>query len=91
MKHENSKINRIELLLTLDYLLHHTDEDHPATQVDICEYANKYGLKFDKNAKQRNQVRRQRIGECLKFLNEVADKFTNEIPFVLETTESGKY
>lgn len=91
MKHENSKINRIELLLTLDYLLHHTDEDHPATQVDICEYANKYGLKFDKNAKQGNQVRRQRIGECLKFLNEVADKFTNEIPFVLETTESGKY
>ena len=87
----DTKIHQIELLLTLDYLLNHTDEFNPATQIDICEHARKYGLKFDKNAKTGNQVRRQRIGECLKFLRQITDDFTDDVPFVLETTDSGKY
>lgn len=87
----DTRIHQIELLLTLDYLLHHTSENNPATQIDICEHATKYGLKFDKNAKQGNQVRRQRIGECLKFLKEISDTFVDVVPFLIETTNSGKY
>lgn len=87
----DTKIHQIELLITLDYLLNYTDEDHPATQIDICEYGKKYGLKFDKNAKKGNQIRRQRISDCLKFLREITDNFTDNIPFILETTDSGKY
>ena len=87
----DTRIHQIELLLTLDYLLNYTDEFNPATQIDICEHARKYGLKFDKNAKKGNQVRRQRISQCLKFLSEISDKFTDDVPFVLETTDSGKY
>lgn len=87
----DTRIHQIELLLTLDYLLHYTDEFNPATQIDICEYARKYGLKFDKNAKKGNQVRRQRIGDCLKFLRQITDDYTDDVPFVLETTDSGKY
>lgn len=87
----DTRIHQIELLLTLDYLLNHTDENHPATQIDICNYAKKYGLKFDKNALSGNQVRRQRIGECLRFLKDVSDRFPNDVPFVLEITDSGKY
>ena len=87
----DTRIHQIELLLTLDYLLNYTDEFNPATQIDICEHARKYGLKFDKNAKTGNQVRRQRISECLKFLRQITDDFTDNVPFVLETTDSGKY
>lgn len=87
----DTRIHQIELLLTLDYLLNYTDEFNPATQIDICEHARKYGLKFDKNAKTGNQVRRQRISECLKFLRQIIDDFTDDVPFVLETTDSGKY
>ena len=91
MAHSDTRIHQIELLLTLDYLLNYTDEFNPATQIDICEHARKYGLKFDKNAKTGNQVRRQRISECLKFLRQITDEFTDDVPFVLETTDSGKY
>lgn len=91
MTFSDTKIHQIELLLTLDYLLNYTDEFNPATQIDICEHARKYGLRFDKNAKTGNQVRRQRISGCLKFLKQITDDFTDDIPFVLETTNSGKY
>lgn len=87
----DTRIHHIELLLTLDYLLNYTDEFNPATQIDICEHARKYGLKFDKNAKAGNQVRRQRISECLKFLRQITDNFPDSVPFVLEKTNSGKY
>ena len=53
-------IHQVEMLLTLDYLLHYTDEKHPATQIDICEHAKEFGLKYDKNSEKGNQVRRQR-------------------------------
>ncbi len=91
MAFTDTKIHQIELLLTLDYLLKHTDESHPATQIDICEHGKKYGLVFDKSAKKGNQVRRQRIGECLKFLKHISEQFPDDVPFLLETTDSGKY
>ncbi len=91
MAFSDTKIHQIELLLTLDYLLNYTDEFNPATQIDVCEHARKYGLKFDKNAKTGNQVRRQRISGCLKFLRQITNDFTDDVPFVLETTNSGKY
>ena len=87
----DTRIHQIELLLTLDYLLNHTDEDHPATQISICEHAKKFGLRFDKNAKSGNQIRRQRVGECLKFLKEINDRFPAELPFLMESTDSGKF
>ena len=82
----DTRIHHIELLLTLDYLLNYTNEEHPATQQDICRHATNYGLKYDSNAKQGNDVRRQRIGECLKFLKEVCDTFPDKVPFILEKT-----
>ena len=91
MSQSNARINQTELLLTLDYLLHYTDEHHPATQIDICEHATKFGLKFDKNNISGNQVKRQRISECLKFLEDICNQFPDSIPFVLEKTDSGKY
>ncbi len=87
----DTRIHNIELLLTLDYLLKHTDENHPATQQEICKHAIKYGLKYDPKATKGNDVRRQRIGECLKFLSEICGKFPDDTPFILETTDSGKY
>ena len=90
MAYSDTKIHQIELLLTLDYLLNHTDEEHPATQIDICKHARKFGLTYN-GGKAGDDVKRQRIGECLKFLREITDKFTDDVPFVLETTDSGKY
>ena len=91
MAFSDTRIHQIELLLTLDYLLRFTDEDHPATQQDICRHATNFGLKYDSKAKSGNDVRRQRIGDCLKFLIDVTTKFPDEVPFILETTPSGKY
>ena len=91
MGNSDTRIHQIELLLTLDYLLRFTDENHPATQQDICRHANGFGLKYDAKAKKGNDVRRQRIGDCLRFLMEVTTKFSDVVPFVLEVTKSGKY
>lgn len=91
MKRSNAQIYQTELLLTLDYLLNYTDEDHPATGQDICRHANDFGLKYDSNAKSGNDVRRQRISDCLKFLMEVTSKFPEEAPFILQQNDSGKY
>ena len=91
MAFTDTEIHRIELLITLDYLLRFTDENHPATQIDICEHAREFGLKYDKNATEGNDVRRQRIGDCLKYLKTLTNKYGESFPFVLERTESGKY
>lgn len=91
MAFSDTRIHQIELLLTLDYLLRFTDENHPATQQDICRHANNFGLRYDSKAKSGNDVRRQRIADCLKFLMDVTTRFADEAPFVLETTSSGKY
>lgn len=91
MAFSDTRIHQIELLLTLDYLLRFTGENHPATQIDICRHANDFGLKYDSKAKSGNDVRRQRIGGCLKFLMEVTSRFPEEAPFILQQNDSGKY
>lgn len=93
MERSAAKINQIELLLTLDYLLNYTDKDHPATQQDICRHARDFGLKYDPKATSGNDVRRQRVGGCLQLLQYICYKFkdTDQIPFVINSTESGKF
>ena len=93
MKRTDTQIHQIELLLTLDYLLNYTDENHPATQQDICRHAKDFGLKYDSKASSGNDVRRQRIGDCLQFLQHICYKFedTDQIPFVINSTDSGKF
>jgi hypothetical protein len=85
MATSDTKIHQIELLLTLDYLLTFTDEKHPATQQKICSYIRKLGPNYDLNP------RRQRIGECLSFIDEASQEFGDRLPFVLGTTDGGKY
>ncbi len=85
-----TRIHQREILITLDYLLHHTDKDHPAKQADICRYADeKYGIAYQGEGAPGNQITRQRISGCLKYLEELSDKY--ETPFVLERTEGGKF
>ena len=87
---EDTRIHQREILITLDYLLHHTDEKNPARAVEICRYANKeYGITYQGEGVSGNQIKRQRVSECLKYLKELSDKF--DFPFVLERTEGGKY
>ena len=89
-KRTDTKIHMIEILITLDYLLNHTDEEHPATQIKICEYAKKYGIKFDKNEKN-NEINRKRISKYLSILKDIADEYVGDVPFVLQQTDGGKY
>lgn len=93
MSRKATEIHQIELLLTLDYLLNYTDKDHPASQQDICRHAKDFNLKYDPNATKGNDVRRQRIGECLQFLQSISYKFkdTDKIPFVVNCTNTGKF
>ena len=93
MSRTDTEIHQIELLLTLDYLLNYTDKDHPATQQDICRHAKDFNLKYDPNATKGNDVRRQRIGDCLQFLQSISYKFkeTDKIPFVVNSTTTGKF
>lgn len=93
MKRNEAQVHQIELLLTLDYLLNYTDKDHPATQQDICRHSNDFGLNYDSKSNNGNDVRRQRIGDCLLFLNNICLKYkdTNKIPFSINKTQSGKY
>ena len=92
MTKSDANLHRIDLLLTLDYLLNHTDENHPATQIKICEYARNFGLKYDKENTAGNDVDRRRISACLEFLlNLTNSKQADKIPFKVEKTEGGKY
>lgn len=88
----DTRIHQVELLVTLNYLLNYTDEDHPAKQTDICKYAaEKYKLKYDPKKQAGNDIKRQRIGECLNFLRELSMRFPNDVPFSLELTDGNKY
>ena len=79
----DTDIHRIELLITLDYLLKYSDEAHPAKQLDIVEYAKKFNLGFD--------VKRQRIADTLHFLEDLCNNYPEEIPFILDKAKGGKY
>lgn len=91
MAFSDTRLHQIELMLTLDYLLRFSDENHPASRMDICRYATTYGLRFDARRTKDNDVRRQRIADCLRFLEEITIRFPDRVPFVLEKTEGGKY
>ena len=90
MKRTDTEIHIIELLLTLDYLVHHTDENHPASQIDICRHARNFDLVYNDGQKG-DDVKRQRIATCLKVLSRIYDEHFDRFPFILERTASGKY
>ena len=87
----DTQIHRIELLLTLSYLLKFSDAKHPASQLDICRYATNFGLKFDEKNLSGNDIRRQRIKDVLVFLEELSNRFSENFPFKVSCTEKGKY
>lgn len=87
---KDTRIHQREILITLDYLLHHTDKDHPVKQADICRYADEeYGITYQGEGVSGNQIKRQRVSECLKYLKELSDKY--DFPFVLAHTGGGKF
>lgn len=85
----DTEIHHRELLITLDYLLRFTDENHPASQTKICEYAKEFGIKYDSTKKSGNEIKRQRISNALYFLKRFSDEFV--MPFAIEQTDKGKY
>lgn len=81
----DTEIHHTEILLTLDYLLNYTNEDHPATQKKIIDYAQQYNLSFTPD--------RERIGDCLRFLYSLSEKFKNreDFPFQIGKTDANKF
>ena len=90
-KLSDTQIHRIELLLTLYYLLKFSDAKHPVSQLDICRYATNFGLKFDEENIAGNDIRRQRIKDTLVFLEELSTRYKDSFPFKISSTEKGKY
>ena len=68
---------RNELLIVLDYLLHHTsDEKHATSQTAIVKYAKEeYGV----------EIRRDRIPQILLHLSQLTEKYPDKFPFKLKT------
>jgi len=91
MKRESGYVNRVELLITLDYLFKNTDKDHPATCPLICKYATKYGIAYDPTKRTGNQINRHRISSALKFLYIFVNQNKGIIPFEIMMTDGGKY
>lgn len=80
-RRESSVVNRLELLIILDYLLKYTDERHPATQKKIINHGViHFGL-------EEGIMKRQRVGDCLDFLYSMRGHFN----FSLMQTSGGKY
>ena len=82
MKLTDTQIHRAELLITLDYLIKKTDKSHPAKQSDIIVYA-KDTYNFT--------PKRQRISECLKYIQDLSNNYSDNFPFHVEQTTGGKY
>lgn len=89
----DTEIHRAELLLTLNYLIKCTDEDHPAKILAICLSANDFRLKYDKKleGKKGNDVKRQRISNCLAYLFTISRRYPDFFPFIIRKNDSGKY
>ena len=88
----DKELHHREVLITLDYLLNHTDELHPATTEAICKFASsKYGLQYNGAGKsmEGNEIDRRRIGNLLHYLDDFCGEY--ELPFVLQQTSGGKY
>ncbi len=91
MARSEAQIHSTELLLTLDCLLHESDEDNPIKAVDICRYgASKYGLKYNGGVKG-DEIKRQRISACLRFLDDLSKNKKVELPFTLKCSGKKKY
>lgn len=75
MADSNTAISRNELLIVLDYLHKYTDQNHYATQAGVIKYAMK---KFGIN------IRRDRVGDILKYLYETNQKYPDDFPFTIE-------
>ncbi len=90
-KFSTSEIHRIELLITISYLLKFSDSKHPVSQLDICRYATNFGLKFDENNLAGNDIRRQRIKDVLVFLEDLSNRNFIDFPFKVLSTDKGKY
>ena len=87
----DTQIHRIELFLTISYLLKFSDSKHPVSQLDICRYATNFGLKFDEKNLSGNDIRRQRIKDVLVFLEELSNRVSENFPFKVSSTDKGKY
>jgi hypothetical protein len=75
MADSNTTLTRNELLIVLDYLHKYTDGSHHATQASILQYAaKKYGI----------TMRRDRVGDILKYLYETSHQYLGDFPFTLE-------
>ena len=76
-----SNIHRIELMISLEYLLNYTSKSKPLKNHDlIVDYALE-NYKWE--------AKRQRIGESLYFLFELTKEF--DLPFKVVCTPGGKY
>lgn len=72
----NANIYIRELLIILDYLLNHTDEEHPAKVESICKYANsQYNLKYSKDEPKGNEIRRDRVKQTLDYVYDLNQKY----------------
>lgn len=87
----DTQIHRVELLLTLSYLMKFSDAKHPVSQLDICRYATNFGLKFDEENLAGNDIRRQRIKDVLLFLEDLSRRYKDEFTFNVKSTKTGKY
>ena len=84
----HSEVNYIDMLITLDYLLNHTDENHPAYTSRMCEYAKeKYNLAYT-GGNAGDEVKRQRFSSCLSYLY---NNCRDYLPFTLKIQKGGKY
>ena len=86
----DTEIHYREMLLTLDYLLRCTDEEHPASIQDICRHAEDFGLKYNAKSKAGDDIKRDRIARCVKYLFVLRDEHPAHLPFVLESKGKGK-
>ena len=91
MKRKSDYVNRVELLVALDYLFKFTDEKHPATCPLICKHATKFGITYDPKQKVGNEINRHRISRTLSFLYDYTKSHRDILPFQIQMTDSGKY
>jgi len=83
----HAEVSYTDLLITLDYLLTRTNEDHPANTSEMCRYArDEYGLVYRENEDNSvgNQVKHTRFAQCIDFLFDFSNKHPGSLPFVLK-------
>lgn len=91
MKRKSNFVNRVELLIVLNYLFKYTNEKYPATCPLICKYATRFGVKYDPTQKVGNEINRHRISSILHFLYSFSNTHKEILPFEIKRTDGGKY